>query len=402
MDAKLICTNCDEVYEQETKTFRCTKCDEPLELELVTNAKINEGNVLEQNILGRYSEFYPYLDNNVDISLGEGFTSLIKSNFLTNKIGIKGVYFKNEGENPTWSFKDRGTITGVTRAINLGFKGIGTVSTGNMAASVSAYGAKAKIDTIILVKEEIADEKLKPIAVYGSKLVKVRGDYGKLYLESIKLGYENGFYFINSDSPFRVEGYKTIAFEIFEQLNHNIPDYVIVPTSAGGDIRGIEKGFRELKACGLTEKTPKIIAVQAAGCAPIATAFKNGREKIERFSNPHTIAHAIENPYPPSGNQVLRMIKKNGGIAVDVDDDEIINAQKLLAEEGIFGQPASVTSLAALIKLKEEKYLSEDDIVVNIVTASGLKFTSALDQHDLNTITIDIDNLKDIIKKEEK
>ncbi|NLL82006.1 MAG: threonine synthase [Tissierellia bacterium] len=399
MDIKLICTSCGEVYKEETNTFRCTKCDEPLELELVSNAKIKAGNMLEQSVLERYSEFYPFLNNKVDISLGEGFTPLLESRFLSKELGIKGVYFKNESQNPTWSFKDRGTITGVIRAMNLGFKGIGTVSTGNMAASVAAYGSKAKIDTIILVKEEIADEKLKPIAIYGSKLVKVIGDYGKLYLESIRLGYDNGFYFINSDSPFRVEGYKTIAYEIFEQLDYKTPDYVLVPTSAGGDIRGIEKGFRELKACGLTDKVPRFIATQATGCAPIATAFKNGKEEIERFNNPRTIAHAIENPYPPSGNQVLRMLKNNGGMAVDVDDDEILNAQKLMAEEGIFGQPASATSLAALIKLKEENYFSDEDIVVNIVTASGLKFTSALDQHALNTITIDIASLADIIKK---
>lgn len=397
-DVKLICTNCNEIYEKETRTFRCEKCDEPLELELVKDASINTDSFLGISALERYSKFYPFLNIDNSISLGEGFTSLVKSNKLADKIGLDELYFKNEGENPTWSFKDRGTLTGVLRAIDLKFEGIGTVSTGNMAASVAAYGAKANLDTIIMVKDVIAEEKLKPIAIYGPKLVKVKGDYARLYQESISLGYDNEYYFINSDSPFRVEGYKTIAFEIFEQLKFNIPDYVLVPTSAGGDIRGIYKGFKELKSCGLTNKVPKMIAVQASGCAPIAAAFKIGAETIERFENPNTIAHAIENPYPPSGNAVLRMIKENGGLVVDVSEEEILSAQKLLAEEGIFGQPASATSLAATIKLKESNYIGNEDIVVNIVTASGLKFTSALDKHDLRALDVDIENLSDVFK----
>src|SRR5690606_1218686 len=136
------------------KTFRCEKCDEPLELELIKNAHINRGSFLGMSILERYSEFYPFLNINNDISLGEGFTSLVRTDKLAEKIGLSELYFKNEGENPTWSFKDRGTLTGVLRAIDLNFEGIGTVSTGNMAASVAAYGAKAKLDTIIMVKDE--------------------------------------------------------------------------------------------------------------------------------------------------------------------------------------------------------------------------------------------------------
>lgn len=397
-DYKLICTNCNELYSKETVNLRCDHCGEPLELELIKTGKIKEGNVLEQNLLERYADFYPFININKDISLGEGFTPLINSKSLANKIGIKGLYFKNEGVNPTWSFKDRGTITGVLRALDLEYKGIGTVSTGNMAASVAAYGAKAGLHTIIFVKDEIADEKLKPIAIYNPKLVKVKGDYGKLYSESIRLGGENNYYFINSDVPYRVEGYKTIAFEICEQLKFNIPDYVIVPTSAGGDIRGIEKGFREFKECGLIDKIPKMICVQASGCSPISKAYKENSEQIERFENPKTIAHAIENPFPPSGNAVLRMIKQNGGIVVDVSDGEILESQKELASIGLFVQPASATSLAAVKKLKKNNFLIEEDRVVCIITASGLKFTKALDKHRLDVISCDIEDLSKIIR----
>ena len=182
-------------------------------------------------------------------------------------------------------------------------------------------------------------------------------------------------------------------------MTFNIPDYVIVPTSAGGDIRGIEKGFREFKNSGLIDKIPKMIAVQAAGCSPIYNAFKENKENIDRVKEPNTIAHAIENPFPPSGNQVLRMLKRNGGIVVTVSDEEIIKAQKKMASIGIFGQPASATSLAAVKKLVSNNYLKENDSVVCIVTASGLKYTAALEEHKLDVIETKLENLNKIIQK---
>ncbi|WP_313757388.1 threonine synthase [Tissierella sp.] len=394
----LYCTNCKKVYSKETIDFRCEVCHEPLELEEVKIGKIKDGNILEQSMLERYEEFYPFLNIDRDITLGEGFTPLVESKEIANEYDLNGIYFKNEGQNPTWSFKDRGTITGVYRAIDLGYRRIGTVSSGNMATSIAAYGAKANLETIVLVKGDIADEKLKPIAIYGPKLIKVEGDYGRLYSESFKLGLENEIHFINSDVPYRVEGYKTIAFEICEQLKFNIPDYVIVPTSAGGNIRGIEKGFREFRNANIIDKIPKIICVQAAGCAPIYNAFHNNMINVERFQNPKTIAQAIQNPTPPSGNQVLRMIRKNGGTIVTVSEAEIINAQKRLARLGIFAQPASATSLAAAEKLKNINYIKAEDRVVCIVTASGLKYTAALEEHDLELMECRIEELDNIIR----
>lgn len=396
---KLVCTNCGESYDKETKNFRCDKCGEPIELEEVKEGKISDGNPLGQTLLERYKDFYPSLSTENNYSLNEGFTSLVSVEDMAKEYGISGLYFKNETQNPTWSFKDRGTVTGVLRAINLGYKKIGTVSTGNMATSVAAYGARAGLDTYILVKKGIAEEKLKPIAIYGAKLIEVEGDYSKLYDESLAIGHENDIYFINSDVPYRVEGYKTMAFEICEQLGFEAPDYVIVPTSAGGDIRGIEKGFREFYKLGLIDKLPKMVAVQASGCSPIYNAFREGKLEISRVADPETIAHAIENPYPPSGNQVLRMLKKNGGLALGVDDGDILKSQKKLASLGLFVQPASATSLAAVEKLYKEKLLKESDNVVCVLTGSGLKYTAALDEHDLDVYTCKLEELNDFIKK---
>lgn len=394
----LNCTKCGKEFSSKEINFRCDICNEPLELEEIKTGKITEGNILSQNILERYSDFFPFLNLTKEVSLGEGFTTLTKSSNLAKNIGVKELYFKNESQNPTWSFKDRGTVTALQHALNLGFKKIGTVSSGNMAPSVAAYGSKSNLETFIFVKQGIPSEKINPIAIYNPNLLKINGNYDDIYLESYRVGKENNIYFMNSDVPFRVEGSKTIAFEICEQLNFKMPDYVVVPTSSGGNTRGIEKGFREFKNCGLINKIPKIICAQASGCSPIVEAYENGREEINRFENANTIAHAIENPFPPSGNQMLRMLKVNGGMAVGVTDEEIIDAQGILARDGIFIQPASAVPLAAVIKLKNQNYLNENDSVVCVVTGSGLKYTAAFEKHKLNTIDCNIEDLSSVIR----
>jgi len=395
------CTSCGQKIESKEAVFRCNICNEPVEFEIegLKEAKINDGNLLTQTIWERYADFLPFFDKESELSLGEGFTPLTNLKKLSESIGIGDLYIKNESQNPTWSFKDRGTAYGIMHARKLGYKKIGTVSTGNMATSVAAYGAAAKMETFVLVSKNISPEKINPIAIYNPHLIKVEGNYGDLYFESLEIGKDKDIYFINSDVPMRVEGSKTIAFEICEQLNFKMPDYVIVPTSAGGNIRGIEKGFREFKVCGLIDYVPKFICAQASGCSPIYNAFMDGSNAITRVDNPHTIAHAIENPYPPSGNQVLRMLRNNGGIATAVSDYEILKAQALMAEQGIFGQPASAVPLAAVIKLKAEGFLKGNENIVCIATGSGLKYTAALDMQKLYSVECKIEKLIDFISK---
>ncbi len=391
------CTRCDKAFDANQAHYRCDECKEPLELERIASGKINEGNAMKQNLLGRYSDFFPFLEVDEDLSLGEGFTALVESKSLADKAGIGKLHFKNESQNPTWSFKDRGTYAGVQHAVKLGYDKIGTVSTGNMAPSVAAYGVAAGLETFVLVNKDIPGEKMKPISIYGANLIRVDGDYGQMYYESLKIGKENGIYFLNSDSPLRVEGSKTIAFEICEQLGFVMPGYVVVPTSAGGNIRGIEKGFAEFLACGLIDRIPKMICAQASGCSPIARAYEAGRMEIERLYETETIAHAIENPFPPSGNQTLRMLGYNGGIAVSVNDGQIIEAQKMMAEAGLFGQPASAVPFAALRKLRSAGKISGDSSAVCILTGSGLKYAAALDRHNLKSEECRLESLSGFI-----
>jgi threonine synthase len=393
----MLCTNCRKTYPIDRVHPRCDICGEPLELQKVSEGKIDKGGIIHQTILERYADFFPFATVAKGLSLGEGFTPMVESSILAAELRVKTLLFKNESQNPTWSFKDRGTVSGVQHALSLGYKKMGTVSSGNMAVSVAAYGARANLQTFVLVSAGLPSEKLNPIAIYNPVLIKVDGNYGNLYFDSLEIGKDYGIYFINSDVPFRVEGSKTIAFEICEQMDFEVPDYVIVPTSSGGNIRGIIKGFGEFMSCGLIDRIPRFICAQAMGCSPIYTAYMENSDTVSPFHNPETIAHAIENPFPPSGNEVLRKIRENKGIFIAVTDTEIIQAQKRLAGEGIFGQPASAVPLAALERLRGENIIDERSTVVCIVTGGGLKYTAAFEEHDLKAFECGPEELADFV-----
>ena len=394
----LICTGCAKRYEISRLNPRCDDCGEPLEVPLFEQGAIKDKNPLNQTIFDRYADFLPFAPNALPISLGEGKTPLVSSSRLASELGIRDIYFKNETQNPTWSFKDRGTAAALSHAAALGYRRIGTVSTGNMAASTAAYGARAGLETVILVSSDIPEEKLGPIAIHAPLLIRVSGDYGELYYQSIAVGARQSIYFMNSDATFRVEGYKTISFEICEQMKFNPPDYVVTPTSAGGNIRGIIKGFEEFKSCGFIDNLPIFVCAQAAGCAPIYEAFRSEKPQVTRWPNPSTIAHAIENPAPPSGNQVLRKLRETRGLVSAVSDNEIMKAQRRLAREGIFAQPAAAVPLAAVAGLRAENTLREDSVVVCVVTGSGLKYGSALKHHPLAVRSCSIPDLEGCIE----
>ncbi len=387
------CVACGTSYPYETVHPRCRQCNEPLELELedLRRAKIR---TQAQGILARYAEFLPFAGGFAHLSLGEGRTPLIASR-AARSLGLDHLWYKNETQNPTWSFKDRGTVTGLIHAAALGYERIGTVSTGNMASSVAAYCAHAGMKAYVLVSAGMPASKIAPIAVYAPQLIRVSGDYGQLYYESLKIGSRHRIYFINSDVPLRVEGSKTIAFEICEQMDFDPPDVVVVPTSAAGNARGILKGFEEFKRAGLVERIPRLVVAQAEGCAPIVKACETNASGVVAWPQPHTIAHAIENPLPPSGNQIVRRLKKTGGWAVAVSDREILDAQGLLARDGIFGQPAAAVPLAAVARLRAEGRLAGGERIVCVVTGAGLKYPEAIADRPLDIVDTGLEHLGD-------
>jgi threonine synthase len=398
----LVCTGCQKKYSLDRSFPRCDDCFEPLEVKITSEEKFEKNTslhtgILDHDILSKYASFYTLPRTNQPLSLKEGFTPLIQANYLSSILDLDTLYFKNETVNPTWSFKDRGTFICLNHAISLGYKQIGTVSSGNMAVSVAAYGARANLQTFILVSADMPLEKIQPILIYNPILIKVKGDYGQLYYESLKIGQEMGIYFLNSDVPFRVEGSKSIAFEICEQLNYDIPEYIIIPTSSGGNARGIIKGFLEFYQRGLISRLPKIICAQLEGCAPIYQAWMNNHDKISPIANPTAIDHAIANPFPPSGNELLRKLRLYDGMVITVSDQEALRFQRFLAKEGLFSQPAAAVALAAIKKLRDKGSLLKRDRCVAIITGSGLKYTGVLQKHSFTMETCLLNHIKEKI-----
>ncbi len=379
----LECIFCKKTYPLDLFNTLCPDCREPLLFHLhekKKNLSLNKPNPLE-----KFLDFLPLSKVQQSLLLGEGNTPLMRLNRLIKKYELPSIFAKNESSNPTSSFKDRGTSVAVQKAVSSGIDKIGTVSTGNMASSTAAYGAKAGLRTFILVKEDVSYEKLVSAAVYNPVLIKVQGDYGDLFYKSLSLGKKYSIYFMNSIDPFRVEGYKTIGFEIFFQLKKQIPQYIFTPVSSGGNIIGLMKAFLDLKHQGFIQQLPTFIGVQAEGCAPIANAFALKKRKVQRIKQKETVAQAISNPNPPGGNIALKMICNNGGMIIDVSDKEILLAQKILAElEGIFCLPASATTLAGFFKLSKRIKFDSKDRIILIITGSGLKGIKNFDCSKMN------------------
>jgi threonine synthase len=369
---RLECYFCGRKYPLNLFEVFCPVCHEPM---LVSSTPRKRSLALDRSLpLEKYQSFLPLAHVDRTLSLGEGNTPLLPLENVRRRHHLPPVYAKNETVNPTQSFKDRGTAVAVQKAVALGIKSIGTVSTGNMAGSTAAYGAKAGLKTIVLVKEDTPADKVRAAGVYGPLLLKVRGDYGELFAASLNLGRERGIYFMNSVDPMRIEGYKVTGYEIFRQLGNRVPRYLFVPVSAGGHLIGLMRAFLDLREEGLTADFPVFVGVQAKGCSPVARAFAGGKARYSRFRRAQTVAHAISNPAPPGGNLALKLVRENKGLFMAVTDAEILAAQRELAElEGIFADPASATVLAALIKLARRQRLNLRDEVVLVITGSGLK-----------------------------
>jgi len=388
----LECIFCQKIHPPNVFFPFCPGCNEPL---FISYPPKRRKFILGKEGIEKYLDFLPLDRIDRNLSLGEGDTPLIGLNQLSEKLNLPSLWAKNETSNPTHTFKDRGSAVAVQKASSMDLEKIGTVSTGNMAASTAAYGARAGLRTYVLLKEDTSSEKLLSTAVFNPVLIKVKGDYGKLFLKSYSLAPKFNIYFMNSLDPFRLEGYKITGYEIFLQLKRRAPRFIIVPVSSGGHLIGLMRSFIDLKQEGLIEMYPTFIGVQAEGCSPLAQAYKRNKYEFKRIRKANTIAHAISNPDPPGGNIALKMIRENKGMIIAVSDKEILEAQKILAEEeGIFCQPASATTLAGLLRVKDSfKYTAQDDIVL-VITGSGLKAVAALDSSRVTLYHTSILNLE--------
>jgi threonine synthase len=374
------CINCKTTYSVDEIVYFCKKCGDILEIkfeanELADNLKTSDWKTKPLSVW-RYRPFMPIHESTKIVTLGEGGTGLHRSERLGTELGIKNFYVKNEGENPTGSFKDRGMTMGVTKAVELGARHVICASTGNTSASLAAYAARAGIRcTVLIPSGKIAYGKLSQAMIHGAKVLQVKGNFDEALEFVFKLAEKHkDIYLLNSINPFRIEGQKSLGYEICEQLNYEVPDRIIIPVGNAGNISAVWKGLTEFYQLGLIKKLPKMTGIQAAGSAPIAQAIKAGSDKIVPVENPETVATAIRIGAPVSWKKAVNAIRESHGTAETVTDEEILDAQKTLARvEGIFVEPASASSIAGLKKLIKRGVIMEDEKVVCITTGHGLK-----------------------------
>jgi threonine synthase len=320
---------------------------------------------MKQGVLNRYRDFLPITPNTPLITLGEGDTPLVRSRTLEKELGCGELYFKLEGCNPTGSFKDRGMVVAVAKAVESGSSSIICASTGNTSASAAAFGARFGLKTIVIIpKGKIATGKLAQAIAYNAQIIAIDGNFDQALQIVRSLTEKYPITLVNSINPNRIEGQKTAAFEIVDALG-DAPDYLFIPVGNAGNITAYWKGFVEYYRIGKTSHTPKMMGFQAAGAAPIVLG------KIVK--RPRTIATAIRIGNPASWQKAVTARDESGGIIDCVTDDEIMNAYRLAAtKEGVFGEPASAASLAGLIKMAGGKKFSHKRVVC-IITGTGLK-----------------------------
>lgn len=374
------CINCKKTYGIDEIVYFCKKCGDILEikfgLEELDEAFQKSDWRSKPLSVWRYRDFLPIHEATQTVTLGEGGTGLHRSEHLGAELGLKNLYVKNEGENPTGSFKDRGMTVGVTKALELGARHVICASTGNTSASLAAYAARAGIKcTVLIPSGKIAYGKLSQAMIHGAKVLQVRGNFDQALEFVLKLADKHkDIYLLNSINPFRIEGQKSLGYEICEQLNCEPPDRIIIPVGNAGNISAVWKGLTEFYKLGYIKKLPRMTGIQAAGSAPIAQAIKKGSDKIVPVEQPETIATAIRIGAPVSWKKAVNAIHESNGTAETVTDEEILDAQKILARiEGIFVEPASASSIAGLKKLVNNGVISKDERVVCITTGHGLK-----------------------------
>jgi threonine synthase len=319
-------------------------------------------------VLTQYKKYLPVTSKTPIFTIGEGDTPLVRCDRLAKKLGCGELYFKLEGCNPTGSFKDRGMVVAIAKALEAGSGAIICASTGNTSASAAAFAAYCGLKCIIIVpKGNIALGKLAQAIVYGAKIVAIDGNFDRALNIVRSITEKHPVTLVNSLNPYRIEGQKTAAFEIIDLLG-NAPDYLFIPVGNAGNITAYWKGFVEYHLAGKSTKKPKMMGFQAEGAAPIVRGHA--------IENPETVATAIRIGNPASWQKAVAARDESVGIIDMVSDAEILSAQKVLAAEGgIFGEPASAASLAGLIKLSKKGTDFSQKVVACVVTGHGLKDT---------------------------
>jgi len=377
----LKCIRCKRKFPPEIYYRRCPVCSGPLIVELNfdrINITKDQFPVRDRYDIWRYGQLLPISDENKIVSLKEGWTPLIESKRLYKKIGIKHLYLKDETRNPSGSFLDRGVSVDVSIALESGYNSLTCGSTGNLAASVAAYAARAGVRAHIYVPRKIDIGKLYQIAIYGADIYLVN-NFEEALRRSEMLFLES--YVVSTSNPWYLEGVKTTGLEIAEQFSFELPDYIVLAAGSGAHLVMTYKAFNELKNFDfIDEINTRFIAVQAKNTDPITKAFEMNLDHVEPiYTDKETIASDIAISNPIFGDEVIKIAKKTLGKVISVPDNEIIEALSELAKyEGILAEPSAATSLAGLKRLINEGYILPSEKIVLVVTGAGLKHPKAI------------------------
>jgi len=399
----LLCRKCSTEFRADLK-YVCDECFNPLDV-IYDFDKIRLSKDIIKNReknLWRYFELLPLRNKNNIVDIGAGYTPLHKADKLAKKLGLNNLYIKNDTVNPSFSFKDRPAGVAVSKSIELGLEAVGSPSTGNLASATAAHAARAGIPCYIFIPYDIEQAKILQVQAYGANIIPVNGTYDDANRLASYAGdkYNIGIVNINLRTYY-VEGSKTLAFEVCEQLGWNAPDHVIVPTGSGAMLCAIDRGLKEFEKIDLiTNNNTKITSAQPEGCSPIVDAIKNKTNVIQPVKKPNTLAKSLAIGEPGDGIFAVETVNNSGGYGENANDEEIRESIRLLAStEGIFAEPGGAISIAVLLKLVRDGKIDANEKVVCYVTGNGLKAPEAafIQQPELKVVEPKREVLEDII-----
>ena len=371
------CTRCGAEYEALPTITTC-KCGGILDIQYSYSAirdRFSPADLAQNRdfSMWRYRPFLPVEEDSPAPPLRVGWSPLYKADRLAGVLGLRKLYIKDDGQNPTASLKDRASAMAVVKALEAGADTIACSSTGNAASSLAGNAAAAGLSTYIFVPSRAPKGKVAQLMIFGAAVISVDGSYEDTFALSKTAIDRWGWYNRNAAiNPYLSEGKKTVTFELMEQLDWQVPDYVALSVGDGCTIAGVWKGFRDLYETGFIGKLPRLISVQAEGCCPLNRALQTGEDWRPMEEN--TLADSIAVGVPRNAGKALNAVRESGGIAVNVSDEEILEAMRLLGRtQGVFGEPAGVTGAAGVKKALELGLLDPEATVVSIVTGNGLK-----------------------------
>ncbi len=380
----LICPKCSSILPKGQVHGLCS-CGSPLlveyDLEAAQKAIPRESLSGRPSNMWRYSELLPVQDERNVVSMGEGYTPLIHARRLGKELGLNRLFIKDESSNPTGSFKARGLCAAVSMAKELGIRKLAIPSAGNAAGAMAAYGAHAGMESFIFMPADTPTANIREAEVFGAQVNLIRGlitDCGKIVAERKN---KEGWYDVSTlKEPYRIEGKKTMGYELAEQFGWELPDVVLYPTGGGTGMIGMWKAFREMEALGwIRSKRPRMVTVQSAGCAPIVRAFQSNATHAEPWQNAQTLASGLRVPRAIGDFLILQALRESRGNAVAVADSDIVDAMRLCGRlEGLFLCPEGAACIPALRTLAKQRWIEAEEKIVLFNTGTGLKYLDVL------------------------